>query len=41
MDDAQAKPLSVQRNVILVLLLALAAGAWAVLVWQRAAAIWI
>ena len=36
MDDAQAKPLSVQRNVILGLLLALAAGAWAVLVWQRA-----
>jgi predicted metal-binding membrane protein len=34
MDDAQAKPLSVQRNVILGLLLALAAGAWAVLVWQ-------
>ena len=36
MDDAQAKPLSVQRNVILGLLLALAAGAWAVLVWQSA-----
>ena len=35
MDDAQAKPLSVQRNVILGLLLALAAAAWAVLVWQR------
>ena len=38
MDDAQAKPLSVQRNVILGLLLALAAGAWAVLVWQSAGA---
>jgi predicted metal-binding membrane protein len=36
MDDAQANPLSVQRNVILGLLLALAAGAWAVLVWQDA-----
>ena len=36
MDDAQAKPLSVQRNVILGLLLALAAGAWAVLTWQSA-----
>src|SRR5262249_52707769 len=36
MDDAQANPLSVQRNVILGLLLALAAAAWAVLVWQRA-----
>jgi predicted metal-binding membrane protein len=36
MDHAQANPLSVQRNVILGLLLALAAGAWAVLVWQSA-----
>ena len=36
MDDAQANPLSVQRNVVLGLLLALAAGAWAVLVWQSA-----
>lgn len=34
MDDAQANPLSVQRNIILGLLLALAAAAWAVLVWQ-------
>jgi len=34
MDDAQADPLSVQRNVILGLLLALAAAAWAMLVWQ-------
>jgi len=36
MDNAQANPLSVQRNVILGLLLALAAAAWAVLVWQSA-----
>ena len=36
MNDAQANPLSVQRNVILGLLLALAAAAWAVLVWQSA-----
>jgi len=36
MDDVQANPLSVQRNVILGLLLALAAGAWAVLLWQSA-----
>src|SRR5215468_7764600 len=36
MDDAQATPLSVQRNVILGLLLALAAGAWAALLWQSA-----
>ena len=36
MDDAQANPLSVQRNVVFCLLLALAAGAWAVLVWQSA-----
>jgi predicted metal-binding membrane protein len=34
MDDAQANALSVQRNVILGLLLALAAASWAVLVWQ-------
>lgn len=34
MDDAQANSLSVQRNIILGLLLALAAAAWAVLVWQ-------
>jgi predicted metal-binding membrane protein len=36
MDDVQANPLSVQRNVILGLLLALAAGAWAALLWQSA-----
>ena len=36
MDDAQAHPLSVQRNVILGLLLALAAAAWVALVWQSA-----
>jgi predicted metal-binding membrane protein len=36
MDDVQANPLSVQRNVILGLLLALAAGAWAALIWQGA-----
>ena len=35
MDDAQANALSVQRNVILGLLLALAAAAWAD-VWQSA-----
>src|SRR5262245_48861480 len=35
MDDARPNPLSVQRNVILGLLLALAAAAWAVLIWQR------
>lgn len=34
MDDAQANPLSVQRNIILGLLLALAAAAWGLLVWQ-------
>ena len=38
MDRAQTDPLSVQRNVILGLLLALAAAAWAVLVWQGAGA---
>src|SRR5262249_27647164 len=31
-----ANPLSVQRNVILGLLLTLAAGAWAILLWQSA-----
>jgi predicted metal-binding membrane protein len=36
MDDADANPLSVQRNIILGLLLALAATSWAVLVWQNA-----
>ena len=39
MDRARAEPLSVQRNVILGLLLALAAAAWVVLVWQSAGAI--
>jgi predicted metal-binding membrane protein len=34
LDDAHANPLWVQRNVILGLLLALAAAAWAVLIWQ-------
>jgi predicted metal-binding membrane protein len=36
MDRTQADLLSVQRNVILSLLLALAAAAWALLVWQGA-----
>jgi predicted metal-binding membrane protein len=36
MGHVQANPLSVQRNVILGLLLALAAGAWAALLWQSA-----
>jgi len=36
MDKAQPDPLSLQRNVILGLLLALAAAAWAVLVWGHA-----
>jgi len=36
MDRAQADPISLQRNVILGLLLALAAAAWADLVWQGA-----
>src|SRR5262245_43217312 len=36
MDKAQPDQLSLQRNVILGLLLALAAAAWAVLVWQHA-----
>jgi predicted metal-binding membrane protein len=34
MDDVQANPISVQRNVVLGVLLALAAGAWAALLWQ-------
>jgi predicted metal-binding membrane protein len=34
MDSTRADPLSVQRNVILGLLLALATTAWALLVWQ-------
>ena len=36
MDRAQADPISFQRNVILGLLLALSAAAWAALVWQGA-----
>lgn len=36
MDRAQADPISFQRNVILGLLLALSATAWAALVWQGA-----
>src|SRR5262245_57980864 len=36
MDNVHANPPSVQRNVILGLLLALAAGAWVALVWQSA-----
>jgi predicted metal-binding membrane protein len=36
MDDDQANPLSVQRNIILGLLLALAAAAWAALIRQSA-----
>ena len=38
MDRAQADPISFQRNVILGLLLALAAAAWAALPWQGAGA---
>jgi predicted metal-binding membrane protein len=38
MGDVEARPLSLQRTVILALLLALAAAAWAVLAWQGAAA---
>jgi predicted metal-binding membrane protein len=38
MDHAQTDPISFQRNVILGLLLALAAAAWAALIWQGAAA---
>ena len=34
LDKAQLAPLRVQHNIILVLLLAFAAAAWAVLVWQ-------
>ncbi len=36
MDGTQTGPIAFQRNVILGLLLALAAAAWAVLVWQAA-----
>src|SRR6476646_803569 len=36
MDRAQADPISLQRNVILALLLVLAMAAWAELVWQGA-----
>ena len=36
MDRAQTDPISFQRNVVLGLLLALAAAAWAALVWQGA-----
>src|SRR5689334_15614015 len=38
MDHSQANPLPIQRNVIFGLLVALAAAAWAVLLWQRVAA---
>ncbi len=38
MDDTQVNPLPGQRNVILAMLLALAAAAWAVLAWQGAGA---
>lgn len=38
MNRAQTDPISFHRNVILSLLLALAAAAWAVLVWQGAGA---
>src|SRR5258705_1212912 len=38
MDRAQTDPISFQRNVILGLLLALAAAAWATLVWEGAGA---
>jgi len=38
MDRAQTDPISFQRNVILGLLLALAAAAWATLLWQGAGA---
>src|SRR5260370_9199388 len=38
MDRAQTDPISFQRNVILGLLLALAAAAWATLFWQGAGA---
>jgi len=36
LDDTHTDPFSVRRNALLVLLLALAAGAWALLVWQSA-----
>src|SRR5262249_51162581 len=36
MDDVQANPLSVQRNVLLALLWARAGGVWAALLWQSA-----
>src|SRR5262245_14621620 len=36
MDEAQPDQLLLQRNIILVLLMALAAAAWAVVVWQHA-----
>jgi predicted metal-binding membrane protein len=35
MDETQPDPRPLQRNVIVVLLLALAAAAWAVLVWEH------
>jgi len=38
MDYAEAKPLLLQRNIVLGLLLALAAAAWAAPVWQSAGA---
>src|SRR5258707_14113853 len=38
MDRAQTDPISFQRDVILGLLLALAAAAWATLVWEGAGA---
>jgi predicted metal-binding membrane protein len=38
MDYAEATPRSLQRNIVLGLLLALAAAAWAALVWQSAGA---
>jgi predicted metal-binding membrane protein len=36
MDDTTPEPLSVQRNIVLGLLLALGAAAWGLLVWERA-----
>ena len=38
LDKAQLGPLRVQHNIIFVLLLALAAAAWALLVWQHGGA---
>src|SRR5437016_7281408 len=38
MDRAQTDPIAFQRNVIMSLLLLLAAAAWAALVWQGASA---